>query len=213
MAAAEFLLGMRWVLGVILATAGAMKLRALHSFEQRIGDYRLVPRFLHRPVARSLPTAEIAVGAALILGALPMLAGWFAFILLLAFASAVGWNLARGRQFECGCATIGDGSISGSLVLRDLGLAAIAAAIAVGPSGSLAVLRGSSGPATHALGTADLVPAPMLAILVLGVMRVLVASRSRPTSIRFPGRSGHDRRGHLALVQANDSDQGARQVR
>ena len=69
------------------------------------------------------------------LGVLPALASWMAFVLLLGFAGAVGWNVAHGRRFDCGCGAAHDTAVRWGLALRDLGLAAIAATVALGPSG------------------------------------------------------------------------------
>jgi uncharacterized membrane protein YphA (DoxX/SURF4 family) len=176
--AGELLLGLRWMLGVVFVTAGAMKVGASQSLQRSISFYGLVPDFLHRPVARSLPSLEICLGTAFILGILPTLAGGAASVLLLGFACGVAWNLLGGRRFECGCGRLGGTAITWGLVLRDLSLAAIAAAVAIGPSGSLAVLRGSSPLPSHPPASSELIPVPMTVILVLFVIRSLSARPS-----------------------------------
>jgi uncharacterized membrane protein YphA (DoxX/SURF4 family) len=201
----ELLLGFRWVLGVIFVAAGAMKIGAAQSFAQSIASYRLVPEFLHHPIARSLPILEICLGTACVLGVLPMVAGWVAFVLLLGFASGVGWNLMRGRRFDCGCGcgTMHATRISWGLVLRDLGLAAVAVAVAVGPSGALAVWRGSSAVPNHLPAMSDLISIPMTVTLLLAAGRLLSASRSVWTESPRPGHSSDDMRASLPIVQVN----------
>lgn len=193
MIAAELLLGFRWMLGAVFATAGARKIAAGRAFEQSLASYGVVPEFLHLPFARLLPIVEIVLGTAFMLGALPLVAGWSALVLLLGFACAVAWNLFRGKRFECGCGMVGDGAIRWSLVLRDLGLAAIAAAVALGPSGSLAVWRGSAALPVHTLATAELIPVPMIAILALAVIHAFVTGRSAWKGYALLGRPGADR--------------------
>ena len=213
MVVAELLLGFRWVLGAVFVTTGITKLRAGGLFEQSLASYRIFPGFSHRPLARALPIVEIGLGAACVLGIVPALAGWSSCVLLLAFACAVAWNLSRGRRFECGCGTIGDRAISWSLVLRDLGLAAIAAAVALGPSGSLALWRGSSALSAHPPVTAELVPVPMIAILLAAAMRTLALSRSVPTDHPRPAGSGGGRGAHLPLVRSSEPASGAVKAR
>jgi uncharacterized membrane protein YphA (DoxX/SURF4 family) len=200
---AALLLGCRWVLGVIFVTAGAAKIGDARSLEQSIAAYGLVPEFLQGPVARSLPVLEICLGAALVLGVLPTLAGWVACLLLVAFASGVGWNLARGRRFDCGCGTTRDTPISVGLVLRDLALATIAAAVALGPSGALAVWRGSSALPNHAPPMSELIPIPMLAILILGVVRSLFTNPSVWHGPQRPRRLGDHSGDRLSIVQVH----------
>jgi uncharacterized membrane protein YphA (DoxX/SURF4 family) len=200
---AALLLGFRWALGVVFVTTGAMKIRAAGSLEQTLASYGLVPEFLHRPVARSLPLLEVCLGTACILGVLSTLAGWVAFMLMVGFASGVGWNLARGRRFDCGCGTTHDTPISWRLVLRDLGLAAMAGAVALGPSGALAVWRGSSALPHHAPVISELIPIPMLVILILGVIRLLSTLPSVWRGQHRPPRPSDDSDVRLSIVQAN----------
>jgi uncharacterized membrane protein YphA (DoxX/SURF4 family) len=199
----EVLIGLRWVLGVVFVTAGIRKLRAAQSLERSIASYGLIPTFLHRPTARSLPIVELSLGAACMLGVLPTFAGWMAFMLLLGFACATGWNVARGRRFDCGCGTAHDTPISWGLALRDFGLAAIAATVALGPSGSLAVWRGSSALPHPAQPIPDLIPVPMLVILAIGVTRLLSASPPIWKWPQQPTNPSEDPGARISIVQTN----------
>ena len=212
MIAAELLLGFRWVLGLVFVTPGAIKIRTTRSFEQTVASYGLVPAFLHRPVARALPILEVCVGAACLLGVLPRLAGWVAFALLLGFASAVGWNLARGRRFGCGCGTTHDTPISSSVVLRDLVLAAIAAAVALGPSGLFAMWRGSDALPHHPPAISELLPIPMLVIVILGVIRLLSALPPTWRGSPRPRRASNDSGIQLPVEHVNGGAETAAKV-
>jgi predicted ribosomally synthesized peptide with SipW-like signal peptide len=182
--AAELLLGLRWVLGIVFVTAGTAKVGAGRSLEGTIAEYRILPGILHRPVSTALPAFEVFLGGAFMLGVAPTIAGWTASGLLFGFGGAVAWNVARGRRFECGCGTTGQATIGSGLVLRDLILAAIAAAVAVGPSGSLALWSDSSTPPGQAMGTSELLPVPMIVILAVCAIRLLAANRPLWTAPR-----------------------------
>ena len=199
---ADVILGLRWVLGLVFVTAGVLKLRVGRSFAQSIASYAIVPPFLHGPIARSLPIVELCLGGACMLGVLPIVAGWTACLMLLAFAGAVGWNLARGHQFDCGCGMTPGTAISWGLAVRDLALAAIAATIALGPSGSLALWRGSSALPSHLLANSQLIPIPMIVILMLCVIRALAESRPLRTHPHRPERSSDQTCARLSIVHA-----------
>jgi uncharacterized membrane protein YphA (DoxX/SURF4 family) len=198
--AGELLLGLRWVLAVVFLTGGAAKLGVDQSFEQTIAAYGLVPGFLRRPLARSLPALEISVGAACGLGILPALACWAAAVLLSGFACAVCWSLARGRRFDCGCGIVPTKAIGWDLVLCDLALAMIAAAVAVGPSGSLAVWRGSATLPSHPLPSSTLIPIPMTVILTTLLIRSLVAHRPSRTEPQLGNSLGAAANAELSVV-------------
>ena len=203
MMGAALLLGFRWVLGLVFVRAGGMKIRAARSLEQSVASYGLVPAFLHRPVARSLPIFEVCLGAACLLGVLPTVAGWVASMLLLGFACGVAWNLARGRRFDCGCGRTHDRPISSGLAVRDLALAAIAGVVALGPSGALAVWRGSSALPHPPTAMSELIPIPMLVILMLGVVPLRSALPSVWTSPQRPRQPSDDSGVGLSIVHVN----------
>lgn len=99
----------RLPLGLVFVYAAAEKIYDPAGFALTIDNYRLFPVLLIGPIAIWLPWLEMLAGllvlgggrwerpAALILG-----------VLLLSFMAAVGYNLYRGLDFECGC--FGSGS-------------------------------------------------------------------------------------------------------
>jgi methylamine utilization protein MauE len=165
----DVLLGARWALAAVLIGAAVAKLRApgRDQLEDAIRNYRLVPSGLVRPVAAGLPWLELTLGLLLCVGVMLVATAVCAVFILAAFGLAVGWHVLRGRRFACGC---GNGTtISWALAGRDLMLSVVALAIAVGPSGGLAVWPGWA--AQHVSASVQaLLPIPLVAItLMLGV--------------------------------------------
>ena len=132
------------LVGRAIATAFALlwllaawhKVSAGERFVATLGEYRLLPAVLTRPVARLLPLVEAALGLGWLSGLAP---GWVASLtaaLLGAYAVAIAINLGRGRvHIGCGCgigtATGDDPSLSWWLVARNLALGAVAMAAAL----------------------------------------------------------------------------------
>jgi hypothetical protein len=121
---------LRAALAVLFASAAAHKLRGLAGFRATLADYRVVPDRLAGPAAGVVVGAELAVAALFVTPGLHHAAAVAGAALLALYALAIGVNLARGRRdLDCGCA--GPGArrpISGWLVARNLGLAAVALA-------------------------------------------------------------------------------------
>jgi hypothetical protein len=134
------ILGFRLVVGLVLLRAGLTKLPKREVFAQAVINYGLVPEGASRVIARLLPQAEVILGAMLIAGLAQPVAGSVVAALLLVFAFAVGVNLLRGRQIDCGC--FGPGApnrIDTWTVVRDVILAAAAFGIALRPTSTLSV--------------------------------------------------------------------------
>ncbi|WP_420143357.1 MauE/DoxX family redox-associated membrane protein [Sphingobium sp.] len=114
--------------GLLFLIAGVDQWRHRALLPGVIANYRLLPRRLLMPAARALPLAEVATGAALLIGLHP-LAVLTGMALLLLFAGAMAINIARGRgHIDCGC---GHGAlrhpIGWPLVTRNVMLAALLA--------------------------------------------------------------------------------------
>ena len=174
---ASLLLALRWALGVLWVAAGAAKIRDVRSVSTSIRNYAVLPGGLVEPLAKFLPTAEIVLGVALVAGVFPEVTGWVALAACLTLAGAMTWNLARGRSFDCGCGLTSDTPISWLLVGRNVALAALSALVALGPSGTLAVLRGSSRVPVDAPSTTTLVAIPMMVLLVATTTRLLAKAQ------------------------------------
>lgn|GEM_PF-3144089 len=131
-------------------------------------------------VARWLPLVELVLAVGLAVGVALPAVGCASAALLVAFATAIAFALARGRRFSCGCGSQPH-DISSLLVLRNLSLAGLACAVAWVPPAALAAWPWLVRPA-HGQPVLDLLPVPgaMLA-LCLAVRCVRVAWPLRVT--------------------------------
>jgi hypothetical protein len=119
----------RLVLAAVFAMAAFAKVRSLDEFVGVVHNYRVLPEFLVRPVAYALPPLEAAIALALLLEPTRTAGAVGAAALLVVFALAMAFNLARGRvEIDCGCfaATLKQ-RISWALVSRNVALITLAA--------------------------------------------------------------------------------------
>ena len=145
-------------LALLLLSAAWHKVTAHAAFVAALGNYRLLPPGLVKPVAMTLPAIETALALGWLAGPRREIAVATA-ALLLGYASAMAVNLLRGRrQIDCGCslggAAGGEQPLSWWLPARNLVLAALA---------GIASLPGSG----RALGFPD---APTLAAATLAAV-------------------------------------------
>lgn len=115
----------RSFLALLFAGAAYSKLRHQEEFHGVVRNFRLMPEWLATPFAKVLPWLEIAIAVGLMVDASVPFAAAGASILLVAFAIAIGINVARGRKaIDCGCFRTGyKQSLSWLLVLRNVVLA------------------------------------------------------------------------------------------
>jgi len=118
---------LRAAFALLFLVAASHKLRDFVRFRTTLGDYRLLPAAVVPLAAFVVIGVEIAVGLALLASARatgPVAAA----ALLNLYGVAIAVNLARGRRhLDCGCAGPAvRRTISGWLVVRNLGLAATA---------------------------------------------------------------------------------------
>lgn len=96
-------LALRWLLGLTFIVAGGYKLSAPETFAQILVSYELLPRAVIPAFVVFLPCLELVAGAALLAGVLPRAAALLINAMLVVFIAAIGINLLRGHNFECGC--------------------------------------------------------------------------------------------------------------
>lgn len=144
-----------------LIGAGLTKVRRPAAFGSQIAAYAIVPDRAARALGHLLPSIELGGGTLLLL--VPRIGGAVAGVLYLAFAAAVGINLARGRrELLCGCfgprgkTRIGAAHVAGNV---------LAAAVAL-----LAATRG------RAPGAAEAMLGVSLALSVV-TLRLIVSLR------------------------------------
>lgn len=156
----------RYGLALIFLAAALPKLLARSEFAEALSNYKLLPGASIEPVARWLPRLELLIALVLLVGIAPRVGAAVAGGLLLSFSAAVGVNLARGRQIECGCSgTVTARRIGWGLVVGDIALAGVALLVA------------ATDPAASELTTSDTGAA--LAIAALLVVGYLLASTWR----------------------------------
>lgn len=93
----------RLVLGITFIYASWHKIEDPAGFARILYGYAIFPDFLINIMAITIPFIEAVAGLSLILGLYPRSALLIVNLLLLGFALAIGFNLIRGHNFECGC--------------------------------------------------------------------------------------------------------------
>jgi uncharacterized membrane protein YphA (DoxX/SURF4 family) len=161
----------RWLLALVLLSAGLAKLADRAGFAEAVRRYAILPPRAVPAVASGLPGVEIVLGVALAAGVAPLISGTCACLLLTGLAAAVAVNVAHGRRFQCGCGPAG-GQIGWPLVGRDVALGAIGVTVAIGPAG-LALLPEPHIAALVHIAAASLLPVPLAVIALLGLVRCI----------------------------------------
>jgi uncharacterized membrane protein YphA (DoxX/SURF4 family) len=113
----------RLVLGVMFIYAALDKIDTPAQFARIIYNYHLLPTELINITAIIMPWVEILCGIFLILGIYKEGSVLILNTLLIVFAVAIGINLFRGVDLECGCFTVSSKAKGNALLLllRDLG--------------------------------------------------------------------------------------------
>lgn len=95
----------RVILGGLFAVSGVIKLiEPPENFMAAIHAYDLLPIWMERPLAESLPWVEMTSGLLLLLGVLTRISLTIVALQLLVFTAALGSTLLRGISLEdCGC--------------------------------------------------------------------------------------------------------------
>ncbi|MBP2702283.1 DoxX family membrane protein [Microbispora sp. RL4-1S] len=146
----------RLVLAGFLAVAGALKIGTPAISVQAVRAYQLLPDSLAQAFGYGLPVLEIILGVLLVIGLLTRPVAVISGLLMIAFMIGIGSAWARGLRIDCGCFGGGGQLAAGQEptyfweLLRDVGLLACAAWIAIRPPGRLAMdsalgLTGSAG--------------------------------------------------------------------
>lgn len=119
-------------LAVILVTAAIEKLREPALFRDAVENYRVVPPSAAAPLAHALPLLEALAGLALVPLATRAAGAALALALLALVTTAVAINVHRGRtRIDCGCGGDQHLPLGRGLVVRNVGLMAVAALAAL----------------------------------------------------------------------------------
>lgn len=133
---------LRFILASVFLVAGFGKLLSSDEFALAVQNYDLLPARASALVGRFLPPLEVACGVLLLvgLGIRPVSAALG--LLLLVFVGAVGINLARGREIDCGCfGASTERTLSWWTVVRNVVLAVGAVVVAIQSPAALALDR------------------------------------------------------------------------
>ncbi len=175
----EIGLALRLMLGLVFVRAGLTKLPQGEAFRQAVINYRLVPEWASRPIARVLPLVELMVGGLLLLGVGQTVSSLLLAGLLGLFTLAVSVNLVRGRSIDCGC--LGSGSpsrITWWTVGRNLVLILAALVIAGRPPTALSFQM------PWELTSRSSLPAGDAFAIVMAVIAIILAERLIMESLR-----------------------------
>lgn len=99
------LLAFRLVIGGVFVYASIGKILNPSDFAAVVYQYGVLPGFLVNAVAVFLPWMELAAGAFLIGGLWTRSAAFWINVMLVVFIVAISYNLAIGREINCGCFT------------------------------------------------------------------------------------------------------------
>jgi uncharacterized membrane protein YphA (DoxX/SURF4 family) len=137
-------LATRLVLGAVFVIAGALKLPDPAANVRAVRAYELLPEAIVPAVGYGLPVLEVALGLLLVVGVAVRLAAVAAGVLLVLFVVGVVSAWARGLTIDCGCfgggGTVAAGETRyGREVLRDVGLLALSAFLALWPQSRYAL--------------------------------------------------------------------------
>ncbi|MER6947792.1 DoxX family protein [Nonomuraea sp. NPDC000554] len=135
----------RLVLGVVLISAGGLKIGNPSDSVLAVKAYQLLPDSVATMVGYGLPILEIVVGVLLVIGLLTRVAAVVAALLMFAFVFGIAWAWANGLRIDCGCfgggGQLGAGQEPTYLldILRDFGLVLLGAWTARFPPGRFAL--------------------------------------------------------------------------
>jgi uncharacterized membrane protein YphA (DoxX/SURF4 family) len=93
----------RLIVGVVLLAAGLAKFPDPAANVRQVRAFKILPEAVVPTVGHALPTVEIIIGAALILGLLTRLFAVLASLFLIAFIIGIASAWARGLEINCGC--------------------------------------------------------------------------------------------------------------
>jgi len=142
----------RLALGTVWIVAGASKVADLAESVRAVRAYRVLPEWAVPTVGAGLPFLEIALGLLLVVGFSVRFGAIVSGLLLAVFVAGIVSASARGLSIDCGCfggggeLGAGEETAYGREIARDLGLLALAGALAWWPAGRFSVDRWISGP-------------------------------------------------------------------
>jgi len=133
---------LRIALAAVLIVAGALKIGHAADLASAIAGFRLLPGAVVAPLALALPYVEIFFGGYLLLGLFTRTVAIVIAVQFALYAGAIASAVLRHIPADCGCFGPHDvATADWPHVAFDVALAAIAAIIAYGAPGALALDR------------------------------------------------------------------------
>jgi len=93
----------RLIVGIVFIWASLDKIAHPAAFAGIINNYQILPHTLINITAILLPWIELIAGLFLVLGLWSRGSSLIISVMLVVFIAAIGFNLARGLDFTCGC--------------------------------------------------------------------------------------------------------------
>ena len=120
--------GCRLILGGIFIYASVDKIAHPAQFAQIIFNYKILPPDLVNLAALILPWVEMIAGGLLVLGVFVVPSISILTFLVVIFLAAIGYNLGRGLNFQCGCFSTDPEAMNAGvqMLIRDAGLLVLA---------------------------------------------------------------------------------------
>lgn len=125
----------RILLGAVFVYACWGKILDPAAFSQVIDNYQIVSTGTGKLAALFLPWLELVCGVCLILNCWPRGSALIAAVLMLVFMAALGYNIYRGIDVNCGCFTLSNDA-PGSMwfyLIRDVLFLAMAVWVLLNP--------------------------------------------------------------------------------
>jgi peroxiredoxin len=177
------LLAARLILAAVFVVSGISKLFDLSGAQAAMRSFG-VPESMTRAGGILLPIVEIAIAVLLIPEASARWGALLALALLVVFIIGVGYNLARGRKFDCHCfGQLTTSEIGPSTLIRNIVLAVLAAFITVSGFGNNTVGPGVT-EVLQGLGTFEWI------ILVLGIIIIAALAAISWLLVHLLGQNG-----------------------
>ena len=177
----------RLLIGLMFILSGIAKLQDPKGFTMAVYNFRILPNALVELYATLIPYVELVAGVLLVIGLFTQLAAVGAFLTLLSFTFAIGWNLRRGARPDCHCfGNLFSEELSSVLVVRNTVLMVILLPVMFVPSTFFAVqsvLWPAQYPAAN-LPWVDVLPCLFLALT--GIAAVLLTGQVSATISRSP---------------------------
>lgn len=145
----------RVALGLVLISAGGLKVADPNAAISAVTAYRLLPSDLATIVGYGMPFFEVALGLLLVVGLATRASAATAGVLMVVFIAAVSSAWARGLSIDCGCFGGGGQTDNPAYlpeILRDLLFLGLACWLVIFPASAWALDRlGLFGTGTHGL--------------------------------------------------------------